>query len=328
MRFYDMRTNDVDREVLQSPGTAAGPRSEGALHYSRLVEDKIVPRLERSSVEIVLATAAEPRGFESAGSAAAMNVLSCHTHEEYELCWVIEGRCVLRVNQQTILLDNSRACLVRPGEVHQLLPTAALDHFHTMWWRPVARAVSLHESVFAGRRRVGRASLAGVDDLTKLALDRVVREIEFQRPHHRLLVRVSLLDLAGRILRALAEVNTEGGMRVDNSCAQANSWPVQYVMDYVHSHHGADVTLKHLAGIVGLSPNYLTTLFRHATGRTAMAYVNDVRHLEALSLLRNTAVPIANVAQLVGCEDVYYFSRRFKDREGCSPQQYRRLFRG
>jgi AraC-like DNA-binding protein len=98
------------------------------------------------------------------------------------------------------------------------------------------------------------------------------------------------------------------------------------VAAYVDEHYAERLTLDRLAKQAGISSYYLTTLFRRCTGRSVMAYVGDVRHREARSLLSNTGLAVTEVARSVGYDDPYYFSRVFRSREGCAPSAYRRAF--
>jgi AraC-like DNA-binding protein len=59
-----------------------------------------------------------------------------------------------------------------------------------------------------------------------------------------------------------------------------------------------------------------------------MFYVSEVRHREALALLRNSDLGVNEIARRVGYADPHYFMRVFRVREGCSPLSYRHLFRG
>jgi AraC-like DNA-binding protein len=140
-----------------------------------------------------------------------------------------------------------------------------------------------------------------------------------------LVVRAVLLEVTARILRALRELSV-GDLLPQTRAGRAN-WYVQHVIDHTQAHHGSEMKLSDIAEAVGLSPYYLTTLFRRHTGRTVMAYVSEVRVRAALALLRNTDLSVSEVARRAGYTDPYYFMRVFKTREGCSPQAYRRLFR-
>jgi YesN/AraC family two-component response regulator len=156
-------------------------------------------------------------------------------------------------------------------------------------------------------------------------LDVAARELQVRRPHHDLIVQAAMLDLAAHILRSLQELDAEE--TAATSQERRTSQYVHLVVQHLRTHHGADITLERLAAWVGLSPGYLTTLFRRELGRSVMAYVSEVRHREARSLLRNTDLSKPQVAELIGYIDPNYFSRVFKAREGYSPIQYRRLFR-
>jgi len=135
----------------------------------------------------------------------------------------------------------------------------------------------------------------------------------------------ALLELAALMLRHLDEAAARP--TAPFTAERKGAWHVQRVAQHVELHHGADVSLRGLARFAGLSPSYLTRLFARYTGRGVMTFLGDVRHREALSLLRNTDLAVAEVARSVGYDDPYYFSRVFRAREGSAPLHYRRRFR-
>lgn len=305
-----------------------------------LLSDVIVPRLSAGDVEVLLGESTPEQAPAWSKRIPPYEITSRQAHTIYEVCWVVEGQCVLWIAGRAIKLGINRACIVRPGESHQLRATADLQPFHTLWWRLTRRGVGLTEEVFAQRRYTRTASIASPDISLLPLVEAAVRELQIRRPHHLLFVRLALLEACAHIMRSLAEAETAStaaqafGTAVVGSNSpplvsqeQMANWHVQRLVQYIEAHHEVDLTLEHLAAVAGLSPSYLTALFRRHTGRTAMAYVANTRHREALSLLRNTELPIAEVARLVGYADPYYFSRTFKAREGYTPRQYRSLFR-
>lgn len=54
-----------------------------------------------------------------------------------------------------------------------------------------------------------------------------------------------------------------------------------------------------------------------------MRYVNRLRVEQAKTLMRTTAKNISEISFEVGFENIYYFSRTFKQYEGVSPAKYR-----
>jgi len=238
---------------------------------------------------------------------------------------VTAGRCVLVVEGHQLHLAAGDVCLVRPGEVHQLRPTPALEPFDTLWWHVTAGGVNLTLAGFAGDRHVTRGGFVPLAPSPVPVVSRLVQELEGARPRRDLLVRAALLDLAGRILRYLDESETLPSVAFGGE--RKGSWHVKRIARYVETHYSVPITLAGLAQLAGLSPYYLTRIFARYTGRGAMTYLGDVRHREAMARLRNTDLPVAAVARGVGYDDPYYFSRVFRAREGCAPLHYRRRFR-
>jgi len=216
-------------------------------------------------------------------------------------------------------VDSGHACIVRPGEVHQLRPTPQLEPFRSVWWQFTPEGMMFYYDIFADRRHRAREGFVPLATSAVPLLEAALRELTERRPHYELFVRTALLEVAARTLRRLAE----------RPKAQASAPPpranlhVERLLQHVQTHHGPEQTLESLAATVGLSPKYLANLFHRQTGRTVIAYVNEMRHREAQSLLRTTNLDIAAVARAAGFDDPNYFSRTFKMREGCSPVQHR-----
>ncbi len=291
-----------------------------------LVEDVVVPRLLQGTVALVLSDAADGADEHAAHSARLPRRFASieHAHGSYEVCWVVRGRCVLAVAGRRLPLDPGVACLVRPGEMHQLWPTRALEPFEVLWWCISPRGISLPLEGFSGEHRVILGDYVALETGTAVPA-RVAQELERRQARGDLLARALLLQLAAVILRRLDEI--AAGRADAWVSGRKGNWHVDRVVYYVETNFGADLTLERLARVAGLSPFYLTTLFRRVTGRSAMGYVRDVRHRQALALLRSTELDVAAVSRQVGYEDPYYFSRVFKARQGCSPLEYRRRAR-
>jgi AraC-like DNA-binding protein len=74
----------------------------------------------------------------------------------------------------------------------------------------------------------------------------------------------------------------------------------------------------------GLSLVHMRRLFRERVGRAPHQLLIDARMAAAAHRLRTTREPIKQVAAAVGYENVYYFSKLFRERQGLPPGAYRR----
>lgn len=98
----------------------------------------------------------------------------------------------------------------------------------------------------------------------------------------------------------------------------------QKVVAYIDTDIGADLRLKTLADLHGITPNYLSMLFHTEVGIPLTEYVNNSRIRHAKRLLLTTGDSVKKVAQASGFSDVYYFCRLFKRECGMTPTQFRK----
>ncbi len=72
---------------------------------------------------------------------------------------------------------------------------------------------------------------------------------------------------------------------------------------------------------VNLSVSHFCMLFKNKIGYTPVEYVNHLKVQIACQYLQFTNHRIKEIAELIGMEDPYYFSRLFQSLMGVSPKQ-------
>ncbi|TYB89698.1 AraC family transcriptional regulator [Oceaniovalibus sp. ACAM 378] len=78
------------------------------------------------------------------------------------------------------------------------------------------------------------------------------------------------------------------------------------------------------AAQLGVTATHLSRCCKITSGRTASALLQDRVHFEARRLLRETRVPIKDVAQSLGFRSAAYFTRAFHLKTGQTPSAFRR----
>lgn len=78
--------------------------------------------------------------------------------------------------------------------------------------------------------------------------------------------------------------------------------------------------MQEIAAVSGLSANYLTTLFKQATGYSLHQYVVRQRVEKAKTLLHRDDFSIGEIAQRVGFYDSAHLNRHFKRLTGVTPK--------
>ncbi|WNQ11212.1 response regulator transcription factor [Paenibacillus aurantius] len=97
---------------------------------------------------------------------------------------------------------------------------------------------------------------------------------------------------------------------------------VDFMVRYIHEHYAEDIRLSDLAEKVYLSRNYLSNIFRDATGETFNDYLTRVRMEKAKSLILERKLLVFEIAEKVGYKNVPYFTTLFKKHTGRSPSDF------
>lgn len=101
---------------------------------------------------------------------------------------------------------------------------------------------------------------------------------------------------------------------------------VEQIQNYVRQHYVDGFTSAQIQEACGLSYKYAGTLFKEVTGQTIKEYQCTLKLRKAEQLLKETDKSIAEVAQLTGFSDMFYFSKIFHKKKGCPPGEYRKTY--
>lgn len=94
------------------------------------------------------------------------------------------------------------------------------------------------------------------------------------------------------------------------------------VQKYINSHVEERLTLNDIALLFGISPNYLSTLFKKNSDIGFTEYVNHSKIKRAKELMKDSNLRVYEVADQLGFESAFYFSKVFKKVEGISPREF------
>jgi two-component system, response regulator YesN len=94
----------------------------------------------------------------------------------------------------------------------------------------------------------------------------------------------------------------------------------------IETQYDRPLSLHQIAGSRYMNPDYLSRLFKKATGTNFVDYLADVRIRNAKDLMRMSNYKNYEIAQKVGYEDYRYFSQIFKKKVGMTIGEYRSRF--
>lgn len=123
-------------------------------------------------------------------------------------------------------------------------------------------------------------------------------------------------------LRTLAEEMIKYGQE---SAEQQHDTPlIVRVKRYIHSNLNANLTLQTVADHVRMNPNYLSEVFREATGTNFIDYVIQQRMELAKQLIIEDRYKLYEISSMVGYQSSKHFTALFKRVVGVLPSDYKR----
>lgn len=97
---------------------------------------------------------------------------------------------------------------------------------------------------------------------------------------------------------------------------------VDHFVEHVHKNFDKKIDLNEIVINYGLSKNHFSKIFKKQYNVSPHTFLISVRIDEAKKLLKSGKYMINEIAEKVGYDDVAYFSRIFKLKEGVSPLKY------
>jgi AraC-like DNA-binding protein len=84
------------------------------------------------------------------------------------------------------------------------------------------------------------------------------------------------------------------------------------------------ISVSMLSTVAGLSRSYFSHAFRRSLGRSPHAHIVRLRIDRAMTLMRDSDVPLSEIALAVGFSDQAHFSNTFRRATGMTPTQWRK----
>lgn len=129
--------------------------------------------------------------------------------------------------------------------------------------------------------------------------------------------KYSIEKLSQKAAMRFAEEVQKHGMR-------NYSRTIEAAVKYIHLHLHAPITLEETAEAAGLSPSYLSRLFKKETGMYLVDYIQKERIEAACNMLTYSDYTAAQISEYLCFSTQSYFIKIFKKYKGTTPAKYRK----
>lgn len=232
---------------------------------------------------------------------------------DYQLLYVGAGKLHLYENGRERTVTKGNMLLFCPGEP-QIYSLFSEDKPETYW---------VHFTGHGAEALLDRYELPRGKSVffTGTSLDcqwlftQIIRELQLRRAKYEDLLNMNLRHIFLLINRFLIEGNELGSDDLDE---------VERATHFFNENYSKNISIKDYAQSRHMSDCWFNRIFKKVVKVTPMQYIISLRITNAIDLLENTSYNIIKIANTVGYDDPYYFSRLFHKYIGVSPSEYRK----
>lgn len=246
-----------------------------------------------------------------------------HTHNYFEMIWIVNGKGRLYVDMQEYAVDNNKVFCLRPNQAHQLKTETEADGFvfsftesfftceHEFDWT----CQSILLQLFSECPQIGIQAEMGAD-MKEIGL-KMIKEFENQYPF-----KVQLLKRYFRIFLIYIGRQLEPNLQGAGQTREMEL--VKRFIEIIDKDFRERKTVAEYALQLSLTANHLNRIVKRNTGYSAGHYIRQRVVLEAKRLARYSDAGMKDIAYSLGFVDSSHFSRFFKAVSGINFSEFKR----
>lgn len=99
---------------------------------------------------------------------------------------------------------------------------------------------------------------------------------------------------------------------------------LEHALQFIQFNYNRNIQVADIANYIGITRSYLFNIFKQNLNMAPKEYLLHCRMDKAKQLLAESSDTISDIAQYIGYNDPFTFSRMFHNMTGMSPSEYRR----
>ncbi|WOO35975.1 MULTISPECIES: AraC family transcriptional regulator [Clostridia] len=250
---------------------------------------------------------------------------SYHEHDFTELTYILSGKGKYLVEGTVYDVEAGDVIMCNPGVKHQNIlvnPKEPTVEFFAGFTGFQFKNMPPNSLIFKDGGHILHTSSETKQDISKHCYE-MISENESCKAGKYFMLKAHMIQIMLHIIRDITEAATsQKGLNFES---YNKSYAVKKIINYLNENYETKISLDQIAHNMYLSPVYISKIFKEETGESPINYLIKIRLEKARDiLLSSEGESIKSIANRVGYEDVYHFSKLFKKYYGISPLYYKR----
>lgn len=252
-----------------------------------------------------------------------------HMHNYVELIYMCQGSTTHIVDGNQVVLEEGDLLFLNQNAIQEIMPAGEKDiainfivlpEFFDTAYEMMGSDDNLLRDFLVGSLREDNRSVSymhfHVADILPIQnlMENMIWSVLFNQPNRRSSNQITMGLLILHLLNYMDKMET-GEKHFGQDF-------VVTVLNYIEGHY-KNGTLTELAQTMGYDVYWLSREIKKRIGRTYKELLQTKRMNQAAYLLANTRIPVTEIIEKIGYDNSSYFFRKFKERYGVSPKEYR-----
>lgn len=252
-----------------------------------------------------------------------------HTHNYIEVIYMCKGSTTHILNGNKVVLSEGDILFLNQNAVQEILPAGKddiavnfivlpefLDTAFSMMGTEENQLRDFLVGALCGRDGETSWLYFHVSDILPVQnlVENMVWTIFYDSANKRSCTQITMGLLFLQLLNCMDKVEA-GGRKFETEITAT-------VLSYIDEHY-KNGRLSELAEQTGYDVYWLSREIKRRTGKTYKELLQEKRMQQAVYLLANSRIPVTDIIESVGYDNTSYFYRKFRERYGMSPKEYR-----
>lgn len=251
-----------------------------------------------------------------------------HDHDFAEITYILSGRGNYYIDGNTYQVQKGDVLIHNPGSKHCniiLESEEPMVEFCAGFTDFQINNMPPNSIVFRDGKPIMKTSGLLRKEITRHCYEMVSENDGFQLGKY-FMLKTHLIQILLLMIRSISEpLDIQKGYNFET---YSRNYAVKRIITYLNENYENKISLDQIAHNMYLSPVYISKIFKEETGDSPINYLINIRLEKAKDILsKGECGSIKEVANRVGYEDVYHFSKLFKKHFGLTPSDYKKTYK-
>lgn len=239
------------------------------------------------------------------------SLLRSKGREDYQIIYIAKGKGYFTFDKEEIVVDEGNIVLYKPN-MRQQYRYDSKDQSRIYWIHFTGNNIEKYLDELNFKEEL-IYKVGFTNEVTNL-WENIIAEIQVRRMYYEELTEGMLMQLLAGLSRNIYE---------EKHNILTTHKNIQKVIEDMHRNCNHAMTINEYAKLYNMSVCWFINNFKALTGMTPRQYMIHIKINKAKALLNDSQLNVNEVADIVGFQNAFYFSRAFKKMTGVSPKEWK-----